>query len=219
MKEMRDQPIMRLLESMGIEKRMNNILLHAIGMINRSQSSSEDEQTVASLEFYMRIAKYLRSIGYYGDSPFMMCNYGSSEYAQAFSRVGSLFGNIYIVNDDLDLQEFKVNEDSKLTELELNYNNESFKVPEGCGLIMGHHYRQRTDELLGKPLDSSVYTTHQMLRSTIISTQPVLDDIQSLSTYSVPPESKDIGNVNPIRVCQQTFHVDACPRGSYLIMF
>ena len=35
----------------------------------------------------------------------MMANYGSSEYSQAFSRVGSLFRNVYIVNDDLEIQD------------------------------------------------------------------------------------------------------------------
>lgn len=99
-KEMKEQPITSLITSMSLESRLTDILLYAIGMINTNQLNNG---SIKSLEFYQRIAKYLRSIGYYGDSPFMMCNFGSSEYAQAFSRIGSLFGSIYIVNDDLDL--------------------------------------------------------------------------------------------------------------------
>ena len=90
-------PISELFEAQGLETRLVNMLLYAIGMVN------EANNTLSTLDFFQRIAKYLRSIGYYGDSPFMMCNYGSSEYAQAFSRVGSLFGNVYIVNEDLQL--------------------------------------------------------------------------------------------------------------------
>lgn len=60
---------------MKIEKRLVDILLYALGMIN------SNPENVKTSEFYQRISKYLRSIGYYGDSPFMMCNYGSSEYA------------------------------------------------------------------------------------------------------------------------------------------
>ena len=97
MRQMRASPISELFESQGLEPRLINILLYAIGMVN------ESNHTLSTLDFFQRIAKYLRSIGYYGDSPFMMCNYGSSEYAQAFSRVGSLFGNVYIVNEDLQL--------------------------------------------------------------------------------------------------------------------
>lgn len=29
--------------------------------------------------------------------------YGSSEYAQAFSRTGSIFGNVYIVNTEVEI--------------------------------------------------------------------------------------------------------------------
>ena len=52
----------------------------------------------------------------------MMCNYGSSEYAQAFSRVGSLYGNVYIVNEDIEFQKIEQNE-GKVTTLEINYND------------------------------------------------------------------------------------------------
>ena len=79
MKSMKQKQIVELLESMNIDKRLADILLYAIGMINESQIS--DDNQVKCVDFYQRIAKYLRSIGYYGDSPFMMCNYGSSEYA------------------------------------------------------------------------------------------------------------------------------------------
>ena len=35
----------------------------------------------------------------------LSCVYGSSEYAQAFSRTGSIFGNVYIVNDEVDISD------------------------------------------------------------------------------------------------------------------
>jgi RAB protein geranylgeranyltransferase component A len=58
----------------------------------------------------------LRSIGYYGDSPFLLCNYGSSEYAQAFSRIGSLHSNVYIVNEDLKVSDMEFDkEDEKIS--------------------------------------------------------------------------------------------------------
>lgn len=147
MKEMKQRPISELMAKMGFEKRLADILLYAIGMIYRNQDGLENGQ-VMSLEFYQRIAKYLRSIGYYGDSPFMMANYGSSEYAQAFSRVGSLFGNIYIVNEDLELQDFVVDESGRITGVEINYNNTPFKIADGAGVIIGHHYEKEVARIL-----------------------------------------------------------------------
>ena len=61
----------------------------------------------------------------------MMCNYGSSEYAQAFSRIGSLYGNVYIVNEDLDIQGIRLSEDKTIDEIELNYNDKPVKVDKG----------------------------------------------------------------------------------------
>lgn len=94
--EKAERPVSELLDSMGMDDRLKHILLYALGMINSIEETK-------SSEFFKRISKYLRSIGYYGDSPFMMCNYGSSEYAQAFSRIGSLYGNVYIVNEDIEI--------------------------------------------------------------------------------------------------------------------
>jgi hypothetical protein len=38
-----------------------------------------------------------------------------------------------------------------------------------------------------------------------------------LSTFTIPPCSI-FGNKNPIRLYQQTFHIEASPRGTYLIL-
>ena len=45
--------ILKLLESMNIEKRLADILLYAIGMINTSQLEQEDEQNeVKTIDFF-----------------------------------------------------------------------------------------------------------------------------------------------------------------------
>lgn len=143
---------------MHIEKRLQDILLYALGMVG------SNPEKITSGEFYQRIAKYLRSIGYYGDSPFMMCNYGSSEYAQAFSRIGSLFGNVYIVTEDFDLQEMTV-EDGKITEVEINYNNEPIKLKEG--IVAGFQFRNQLADKIGMTIETPT-STSQCLRVTII---------------------------------------------------
>lgn len=91
----KDKHIREFLEGeMQVEKRMQDILLYALGNINENQITEKPEREVENVTtflFFSRIQKYLRSIGYYGDSPFLLCNYGSSEYSQAFSRIGSLY--------------------------------------------------------------------------------------------------------------------------------
>lgn len=34
----------------------------------------------------------------------------------------------------------------------------------------------------------------------------------------MPPGSEGVGNSNPIRIYQQNFHIDVCPRGVYLVL-
>lgn len=60
----------------------------------------------------------------------MLCNYGSSEYSQAFSRIGSLNGSIYIVNDELKISKlnFDISEENSLKSfksIEINYSKYS----------------------------------------------------------------------------------------------
>ena len=74
---------------MGIKKKMQDLLLYAIGNVNENQFLADSQihlEKITTFQFFERIQKYLRSIGYYGDSPFMVSVYGTSEYSQAFSR-------------------------------------------------------------------------------------------------------------------------------------
>ena len=89
----------------------------------------------------------MRSIGYYGDSPFLLCNYGSSEYAQAFSRIGSLHSCIYIVNEDLKIKDVTFTEEKegenvglKFKDLSISFNEKPIKAKKG--LIVGPKYER-----------------------------------------------------------------------------
>jgi len=146
-------------------------------------------------DFFQRIAKYLRSIAIYGDSPFMMANYGSSEYAQAFSRIGSLFGNVYIVNETLDIQELTRDENDTVTSFEINYNDTPVKVDKG--IISSY----RLQSLLKEPI-SPPQNTEQFLRFTLITKKPVIEAYKNIATITVPPFSLGIENVNPIKIYQ-----------------
>lgn len=48
--------------------------------------------------------KYIRSLQVYDDSPYLYPLYGASEFTQALSRMASVFGGIFIVNECLSFQ-------------------------------------------------------------------------------------------------------------------
>lgn len=76
----------------------------------------------------------------------LTCVYGSSEFAQAFSRTGSIFGNVYVVNNELEITKcnFAQNEaePSKLRfdSVEFNYNDTPVKPKKG--ILVGSDYQQ-----------------------------------------------------------------------------
>ena len=64
--------------------------------------------------------------------------YGSSEYAQALSRTGSIFGNIFIVNKDVDIQEMSLTKEEGFKSVTFHFNNTPLEASKG--LIVGPDY-------------------------------------------------------------------------------
>lgn len=65
----------------------------------------------------------------------LMANYGSSEYTQSLSRVGSLFGNLYVISaKDWSIDTIDVETPS----VKLSCNTEAIKCNKG--LIVGREY-------------------------------------------------------------------------------
>lgn len=126
------------MQTLGIDGQLKEILLYAIGFFASNQDS---HYAVTTFAFFERVQRYLRSIGLYGDSPMLTCVYGSSEYAQAFSRVGSLFQNTYIVNPEVKLGKCTFVAKDGATEFEsLEFNFNDTPVTAAKGIIVGTDY-------------------------------------------------------------------------------
>lgn len=68
-----------------------------------------------SLEKYVDIIyRYLTSLQIYGDSPFLIPIYGSSEFSQSICRTASLFSTIFIVNNHLKINISKLTDNYKI---------------------------------------------------------------------------------------------------------
>ena len=72
----------------------------------------------------------------------LTCLYGSSEFAQGFSRVGSLFGSIFIINDEVELHKchFVESESGKVQFDSISFNYNDTPVKPKKGLIVGSEY-------------------------------------------------------------------------------
>jgi len=145
----------------------------------------------------------------------LTCVYGSSEYAQAFSRVGSLFQNTYIVNPDVQLNKcnFETKDSTtKFESLEFSFNNTP--VTASKGIIVGTDYQKWALEQAGLPIPAGKRLT--CARLTLITTRPMCADTDGIGTFIFPPGS--VHNTHPIRIFQFNHCNSACPRDFYLIM-
>ncbi|CDW88529.1 UNKNOWN [Stylonychia lemnae] len=218
----KDKPIRSFLESMGIEKKMQDILLYAIGGINENQFVDEqiNLEKITTFQFFERIQKYLRSIGYYGDSPFMVCVYGTSEYSQAFSRAGSIHGCIYIVNDELKMSdlEFSDKEESKkgFDRITISYNTNPIIAKKG--IIVGPEYQSWIIKQAGVEIKQARKVQASIMRLAIITKKPLMENQHELATYVIPPMTEGFNNPNPVRVFQSNDYTYAVPSKHYLIL-
>ncbi|VVD03468.1 unnamed protein product [Leptidea sinapis] len=57
--------------------------------------------------------KFLKSLGRYGNTPFLWPMYGSGELPQCFCRLCAVFGGVYCLNRPIDKVEHKMEEDGK----------------------------------------------------------------------------------------------------------
>lgn len=70
-----------LLQSKGVDRELQNFLVHSIAMSDRDVSAAE---ALAALK------KFTSSVGRFGDTPFLWPLYGSGEFPQAFCRYAIL---------------------------------------------------------------------------------------------------------------------------------
>lgn len=100
----------------------------------------------------------------------LTCVYGSSEYAQALSRTGSIFGNTFIVNNEVKLSDLKITVDQGFESINCNYNDEA--IISSKGLIVGPDYHQFVLDYLNIKLESPVIK--QCARITLLTRKPFL---------------------------------------------
>ena len=227
----KDKPIIQFLEqALGIGKHLQDILLYAIGCFNNNQQADAVQaEQVDTFSFFERIQRYLRSIGYYGDSPMLSCVYGSSEYAQGFSRTGSIFGNVYIVNSEVDISrcnfEQDPNDPSKKTFTSIEYSYNPTPLRPKKGILIGSDYQEWFLKQANIQLDASQVKTTSCVRLTVLTYQPLVQDLSvNIATFVYPPgtftvaEQGNVTNRHPIRVFQMNSSLMACPRNMFLIM-
>ena len=138
----------------------------------------------------------------------LTCVYGSSEYTQAFSRTGSIFGNVYVVNSELKIGDCVFTQDEaeeaklRFESIKFNYNDEPLKPKKG--ILVGSDYQTWFLKQANRALDESQIKKVSCARVTVISYKPLSEDLtDGIATFVYPPgtySENEYANRHPIRV-------------------
>ena len=96
-----------------LTKYFNNKITNMILLILSNENISNIEMTVDQM--CDKIYKFLISVQIYDNTPFLIPQYGSSEFTQAMSRLSAVNGSIFLINDllECDIKYNKENTDDK----------------------------------------------------------------------------------------------------------
>ena len=113
-------------------KHFNNKIIEMILLILSNQNLNNMEMTVDQM--CEQIYKFLISVQIYDNTPFLVPQYGSSEFTQAMSRLSAVHGSIFLINDLLKF-DIKYNQEKKeekkgkfLAEITDGEKNEKFEI-------------------------------------------------------------------------------------------
>ncbi|XP_063902313.1 rab proteins geranylgeranyltransferase component A 2-like [Zophobas morio] len=87
--EHKDLPFSDFLHQRKLGDTLKSIILHAIAL---------SDCHVTTYTGLLRTQRYLKSVGKYGNTPFIISSYGMSEIVQAFARLSAVFNGVFMLN-------------------------------------------------------------------------------------------------------------------------
>ncbi|XP_063695891.1 rab proteins geranylgeranyltransferase component A [Culicoides brevitarsis] len=206
-KDYEDKTFIEYLKHKKLTPNLIHYILYAIGMGNNETKCMEGVKNVA---------KFLTSIGHYGNTPFLFPMYGAGEIPQCFCRLCAVFAGIYCLSSPIKALEFKQNEDKTFVFDGLQYENRkltSRNIVIGQGVVTKDVLKEEKPEV--KALKCG-----KISRGVFITATPIGGLLQNQGKNGVmflklPPVSEK--NHSGAFVIQLDHHSGVCPKGLYLI--
>lgn len=182
-------------------------ILYAIGM-----GTTETK----CMDGVRNVAKFLTSIGHYGNTPFLFPMYGAGEIPQCFCRLCAVFAGIYCLASPIHALYFNKNDDDRITFDGLKYEDRkltSKNIVIGQGIV--------SDEILSQKVqDIRTQKCGGLSRAVFVTATPIggLNQNQGkngVMFLKLPPASEK--NHSGAFVIQLDHHSGTCPKGLYLI--
>mmetsp|Transcript_22672 Transcript_22672/g.19689 ORF Transcript_22672/g.19689 Transcript_22672/m.19689 type:complete len:222 (-) Transcript_22672:953-1618(-) len=127
--ELKDEHYLKFLKEYKISDYITQLLTYVIVNYQYNlKDSDQKEFFLSTKEFIDRVNKFLRSAGIHSSYPFLYTNYGTSDILQGFSRSSAVFGSLFIVNSQVNLQSVHLPPKQEQEEVKEGGEKPSFKV-------------------------------------------------------------------------------------------
>ena len=187
----KDKPFVDFLKSRKLTTNLQHIILNAIAGV------PANTLTLSGLK---ATQKFLRSLGRYGNTPFLWSLYGAGELPQAFCRMCAVFGGIYCLRKNV--KTLVLNEENKNCLAVIAEDGQRLSTK---WLIMERSYVPDVFEVV----------TQCMMSRAILITDRSLKQAsrEHISVLTIPTRS----NGNPVRVIELAPSSMACPENLYVV--
>ncbi|KAF6740044.1 Rab proteins geranylgeranyltransferase component A 2 [Oryzias melastigma] len=185
-------PYSKFLQDQQLGDNLQHFLLHSIAMV------TEDTPTEAGLA---ATRHFLRSLGRYGNSPFLFPVYGLGEIPQCFCRMSAVFGGIYCLRHSVSCL--------------IVDDNRCKAVIDSRGQRISCSHFVVEDGYLGS-MRTVTTATRLLSRAVLITDSSVLssDSEQQVSMVTIPPGEACQSAVKMVELCSSTM---TCMPGTYLV--
>ncbi|XP_061596449.1 rab proteins geranylgeranyltransferase component A 1 [Cololabis saira] len=189
------RPYLEFLRDQQLGDNLEHFLLHSIAMVTENTPT---EDGLASTRHF------LRSLGRYGNTPFLFPVYGLGEIPQCFCRMSAVFGGIYCLRHSVHC--LIVDKDSNRCKAVIDSR--------GQRISCGHFVVE--DGYVAKERKKVATPTRFLSRAVLITDSSILagDSEQQVSVVTIPPEEAGHPAVKMVELCSSTM---TCIPGTYLL--
>nr|CAH0099335.1 unnamed protein product [Daphnia galeata] len=138
------------------------------------------------------IQKFVRSIGRYGNTPFLWTLYGSGELPQCFCRCSAVFGGVYCLNHST--QTIVIGSDGQAT-----------------GIVSDNQNLKAKFILIEDCLNPVATIKSGISRAILVTNKALTSDQAALITFP------SVNSKDPVRILELSASTMVCPQGFYVV--
>ncbi|KAG8448399.1 hypothetical protein GDO86_015479 [Hymenochirus boettgeri] len=193
-KDYENSTFLEFLKSKQLTPSLQHFVLYSIAMV---------PETAKTIDGLKATQHFLKSLGRYGNTPFLFPMYGLGEIPQCFCRMCAVFGGLYCLHHPLEC--LLVDGESKLCKEVIDHRGKRIK----CS------YMVVEDSYLTEQICANV-SYKQISRAVLITDRSVLssESNQEISVLTFPPADEEHSAVHLTELCSSTM---TCMKNTYLV--